>query len=130
MIVSSYEVVSECTRVSHEAQPKTDLEDIGDRWGTGEADITSVQLLNKQGQVVHGFETNKQAIIKISYSCPIPIKDTVFGIRITHLHGTVTWGNNTKRRGVVIPTLTGRGYINLEIESLSLLEGTYDSTVA
>jgi lipopolysaccharide transport system ATP-binding protein len=40
------------------------------------------------------------------------------------------WGSNTKRRGIVIPTLTGTGYIDLEIESLPLLEGTYDLTVA
>jgi hypothetical protein len=130
MIGSSYEVVSEYTGVSHEARPKATADDIGERWGTGEADITSVQLLNKQGQIVEDFETNKSATIRISYSCPTPIKDAVFGIRITHLHGTVMWGSNTKRRGIVIPTLTGTGYIDLEIESLPLLEGTYDLTVA
>jgi ABC-2 type transport system ATP-binding protein len=130
MLGSSYEVVSEYTGVSHEARPKVDSEEIGERWGTGEADITSVQLLNRQNQEVVDFETNKPAIIRISYSCPIPIKDAVFGIRITHLHGTVMWGSNTKRRGIVIPTLTGTGYIDLEIESLPLLEGTYDLTVA
>jgi ABC-2 type transport system ATP-binding protein len=130
MIGSSYEVVSEYTGVSHEARPKATAEDIGDRWGTGEADITSVQLLNKQGQIVDDFETNKPATVRISYSCPTPIKDAVFGIRITHLHGTVMWGSNTKRRGIVIPTLTGTGYIDLKIESLPLLEGTYDLTVA
>ena len=130
MLGSSYEVVSEYTGVSHEARPKVDSEEIGERWGTGEADITSVQLLNRQNQEVVDFETNKPAIIRISYSCPIPIKDAVFGIRITHLHGTVMWGSNTKRRGIVIPILTGTGYIDLEIESLPLLEGTYDMTVA
>ena len=130
MLGSSYEVVSEYTGVSHEARPKVDSEEIGERWGTGEADITSVQLLNRQNQEVVDFETNKPAIIRISYSCPVPIKDAVFGIRITHLHGTVMWGSNTKRRGIVIPTLTGTGYIDLEIESLPLLEGTYDLTVA
>jgi hypothetical protein len=130
MVGSAYEVVSEYTGVSHEARPKATTEDIGDRWGTGEADITSVQLLNKQRRVVDDFETNKPAIIRISYSCPTPIKDAVFGIRITHLHGTVVWGSNTKRRGIVVPTLKGTGCIDLEIESLPLLEGTYDLTVA
>jgi ABC-2 type transport system ATP-binding protein len=130
MIGTAFDVVSEYTGVSHEARPKATAEDIGDRWGTGEADITSVQLLNKQGQIVDDFETNKPATVRISYSCPTPIKDAVFGIRITHLHGTVMWGSNTKRRGIVIPTLTGTGYIDLEIESLPLLEGTYDLTVA
>jgi hypothetical protein len=130
MIGSSYEVVSEYTGVSHEARPKATAEDIGDRWGTGEADITSVQLLNKQGQIVDDFETNKPATVRISYSCPTPIKDAVFGVRITHLHGTVMWGSNTKRSGISLPTLFGTGYIDLEIATLPLLEGTYDLTVA
>ena len=130
MIGSSYEVVSEYTGVSHEARPKVDSEEIGDRWGTGEAEITSVLFLNEHKQEVADFETDRPAIIRISYSCPTPIKDAVFGIRITHLHGTVVWGSNTKRRGIVMPTLSGTGYIDLEIDSLPLLEGTYDLTVA
>ena len=46
MVDPAYEVVSEYTGVSHDARPKADAEDIGGRWGTGEADITSVQLLD------------------------------------------------------------------------------------
>ena len=46
MVDPAYEVVSEYTGVSHDARPKADAEDIGGRWGTGEVDITSVQLLD------------------------------------------------------------------------------------
>ena len=130
MIGSSYEVVSEYTGVSHEARPKATAEDIGDRWGTGEADITSVQLLNKQGQIVDDFETNKPATVRISYSCPTPIKDAVFGIRITHLHGTNVWGSNTKRMGFQPATLNNSGTITLNIPELPILAGTYDLTIA
>jgi len=31
---------------------------------------------------------------------------------------------------MVLPTLTGTGHIDLEIDSLPLLEGTYDLTIA
>ena len=130
MIGSSFEVVSDYTGVSHDARPKVNSEEIGERWGSGEAEITSVQLLNLQNQEVKDFETDKPAVIRISYSCSTPIKDVVFGICITHLHGTVIWGSNTKRRGIVIPTLSGTGHIDLKIESLPLMEGTYDLTVA
>ena len=130
MIGTAFEVVGEYTGVSHEARPKSGTEDIGDRWGTGEAEITSVDLLNNSKEVVKDFQTNSKATIRIFYSAPITIKDAVFGIRITHLHGTVVWGSNTKRRGIVIPALKGTGYIDLEIESLPLLEGTYELTVA
>lgn len=130
MVGPAYEVVSEYTGVSHDARPKVDAEDIGERWGTGKADITSVQLLDEEGNSVKDFVTGKPATVRIFYSAPTPIKGAVFGVRITHLHGTVIWGSNTKRRGMVLPTLTGTGHIDLEIESLPLLEGTYDLTIA
>ena len=126
----SYEIVSEYSGVSHEARAKVDVEEIGERWGTGEAEITSVQLLNGAGHIVSDLETLKPATIRISYSAPVPMKDVVFGIGITHLLGTVVWGSNTKRRGVSIPHISGNGHIDLDIESLPLLEGTYDITVA
>jgi lipopolysaccharide transport system ATP-binding protein len=40
------------------------------------------------------------------------------------------WGTNTKRAGVPIDELSDRGYVDLQINSLPLLEGTYDLTVA
>lgn len=130
MIGASYEVVGEYTGVSHEARPKTDSEEIGERWGSGEAEITSVELLDGSGKVVTDLETSKPAVIRISYSLLMPLKDVVFGLRITHLHGTVVWGSNTKRRGLSLPHILGSGYIDMEIESLPLLEGTYDITAA
>jgi lipopolysaccharide transport system ATP-binding protein len=54
----------------------------------------------------------------------------VFGVRITHLHGQNVWGSNTKRKGVIIPLLFGTGHADLVIDSLPILEGTYDLTVA
>jgi hypothetical protein len=125
----SYEVVSEYSGVSHEARAKVDSEEIGERWGTGEAEITSVQLLNGLGEIVNDLETLKPATVRISYSAPIPMKDVVFGIGLTHLLGTVVWGSNTKRHGLSVPQISGEGHIDLDIESLPLLEGMYDITV-
>ena len=74
-------------------------------------------------------KTNQQ---RFEFHIPVQalLKDAIFGIRITHLHGTVVWGSNTKRRGIIIPALKGTGYMDLEIDSLPLLEGNHELTVA
>ena len=122
------EVVREYSGTSHNALPREEGS-IGDRWGSGEALITEVETLSK-GESKEILRTNSDMVIRIHYDAPTPIKDAVFGVRITHLHGTNIWGTNTKRKGVQIPRLFGTGYVDLEIGKLPLLEGTYDLTVA
>jgi lipopolysaccharide transport system ATP-binding protein len=58
------------------------------------------------------------------------VKNVIAGIRITHLHGANIWGTNTKRRGLEIPQLAGEGFIDISIDELPLLGGTYDLTIA
>jgi ABC-type polysaccharide/polyol phosphate transport system ATPase subunit len=121
-------VVREYSGTSHNALPREEGS-IGDRWGSGEALITKVETLS--GHVPKDIlRTNSDVIIRIHYDAPTPIEDAVFGVRITHLHGTNVWGTNTKRKGVTIPRLFGTGHIDLEIRRFPLLEGTYDLTVA
>jgi ABC-2 type transport system ATP-binding protein len=122
------EVVREYSGTSHNALPREEGS-IGDRWGSGEALITKVETLSS-GVSKEILRTNSDMTIRIHYDAPTPIKDAVFGVRITHLHGTNIWGTNTKRKGVQIPRLFGTGYVDLEIGKLPLLEGTYDLTVA
>jgi len=68
--------------------------------------------------------------MRIHYDAPTPIENAVFGVRISHLHGMNVWGSNTKRKGVTIPRLFGSGHVDLNIDSLPILEGTYDLTIA
>ena len=123
----SFEVVQKYNGASHHAIQRD--EEIGDRWGTGEASITNVELL-KFGLITSLFTTNEEMKIRVHYDAPISISDVVVGIRITHLHGMNIWGTNTKRKGVSISALEGRGYVDLDIPCLRLLEGTYDLTIA
>lgn len=124
----SLEVVREYSGESHNALPREEGS-IGDRWGSGEALITKVETLSG-GHTQEVLRTNSDMTVRIHYEAPDPIKDAVFGVRITHLHGTNVWGTNTKRKGVIIPRLSGTGYVDLEVARLPLLEGTYDLTVA
>lgn len=124
----SFEVVQKYNGASHHAIERDD-DEIGDRWGSGEATITKVELL-KSDLSSPVFTTHEEMKIRIHYSAPSGINNAVFGVRITHLHGMNIWGTNTKRMGVAIPRLLGEGFVDLVIPHLQLLEGTYDLTIA
>jgi len=125
----SYEVIGKYAGQSHDAAPKIDGE-IGERWGSHEAEITRAEFVNADGVPVHVLKTGEPISLQIDYTAHMPIKEPVFGIRITHLHGTNVWGSNTKRMGFQPATLNNSGTITLNIPDLPILAGTYDLTVA
>ena len=125
----SYEVIGKYAGQSHDAAPKAEGE-IGERWGSHEAEITRAEFVNADGVPVHVLKTGEPISLQIDYTAHIPIKEPVFGIRITHLHGTNVWGSNTKRMGFQPATLNNSGTITLNIPELPILAGTYDLTVA
>jgi len=125
----SYEVIGKYAGQSHDAAPKIEGE-IGERWGSHEAEITRAEFVNADGVPVHVLKTGEPISLQIDYTAHMPIKEPVFGIRITHLHGTNVWGSNTKRMGFQPTTLNNSGTITLNIPELPILAGTYDLTVA
>ena len=128
-IGDGYKIVGEYQGVSHNAKVRVEGQ-IGERWGSGEADITKVELLDQELNPKEVFTTGRPLTIRIYFDAHVPITDAVVGIRITHLHGTNVWGTNTKRRAFSIPRIYGPGSVDLLIDSLPLLEGTYDLTIA
>ena len=125
----SYEVIGKYAGQSHDAAPKVEGE-IGERWGSHEAEITRAEFVNADGVPVHVLKTGEPISLQIDYTAHMPIKEPVFGIRITHLHGTNVWGSNTKRMGFQPATLNNSGTITLNIPELPILAGTYDLTIA
>jgi ABC-2 type transport system ATP-binding protein len=129
MIGASAEVITEYTGESLSAEPRVEGE-IGERWGTGEAQITGIELLGPTGVRLPYLTTFRPLKIRINFTTHLPVENPVFGIRISHLDGKNVWGTNTKRRAVTIPRISGSGFIDLEIPFVPLLEGTYELTAA
>lgn len=127
-IGNAFEVVQRYNGASHNAVKRPDGE-IGERWGSGEAEITEVELLSGD-EPVQILDTNSEMTIRIHYLAAQELRDVVFGVRITHLHGTNIWGTNTKRKGIRIDSISGPGTVDLVVPRLALLEGTFDLTVA
>jgi ABC-type polysaccharide/polyol phosphate transport system ATPase subunit len=123
------EVVSDYTGTSYNAQPRVEGE-IGDRWGTGEAEITKVELLDENYNPRDAYISGKALTIRIETNSYAPVKDPIVGLRITDLHGHPVWGTNTRRRAFSISSIHGTTTIEFEIPVLPLLEGTYELSVA
>lgn len=95
------------------------------RWGSREAEITRVQILDDQRQERRAFKTGEPAVIRIYFVAHQRIEEPQFGIALYHAGGFHINGPNTTFSGLHIEAIEGEGYIDHVMDSLPLLEGTY-----
>lgn len=100
----------------------------GNRWGSGEGRIESVELLGPGGAAVTRPRTGEALTLRFHYHLQEPIDRPVFGMAVHTLDGTYLTGPNTRYTDCVPDRLAGRGHVDLHIERLLLLPGTYDLT--
>ena len=112
----------------HEAKKTPD--ELGSRWGSGEIQITSVELLDDNGEAVTHPRTLEPLTIRVHLNAHAPIQDTVLVARIDEMNGHTVWLSSSRRNGVSIGMLDGPAEVTIEIPQLPLLEGTFDLTVA
>ena len=74
--------------------------------------------------------THEPATIHVDLTAHTPLQDTVVGVRIDSLAGGVVWETSTRRNGRTIGLIDGPASVDIAIDSLPLLEGVYDLTVA
>ena len=100
------------------------------RWGTSEARIDRVELLNGDGKETSIFETSDMMKVRMWYSTTEPVQRPVFGIGLYRADGTLITGPNTLVTGFPILSINGSGYLDYVIESLPLLHGAYELSVS
>ena len=98
----------------------------GTRWGSGEARITSSEFRHPDGSAVSFPRSGDPLTMRLNYTVFRPIPNPVFGIAIHHREGTLVSATTTRRHGRVIPVLEKDGYVDIVIDHLPLLEGTYE----
>jgi ABC-2 type transport system ATP-binding protein len=102
----------------------------GARWGSGEIRIDRAELLGSDGRRVNLVQTGDEVIVRMQYTAHEPVRLPVFGIGINAADGAYVAGPNTRDSGLVIDQVDGEGVIDLHIERLMLVPGTYSVTVA
>jgi ABC-2 type transport system ATP-binding protein len=96
------------------------------RWGSGEARLTSVRLLDADGRPATTFRTGEPATVRLEYNAPTRIERPVFGLAMENLDGVYVWAHNTRDAGLDVPSIEGRGHVDLEIPRLMLQPNTFD----
>lgn len=105
-------------------------EDLKDRWGNREMEITGVEFLDQSNQSTVCFRTGDPFRVRISYRAEQRIEKPVFGVAIHRNDGTHVNGPNTKLSGAVPEYIEGKGAVVYDIPALMLLPGTYYFTAA
>lgn len=104
--------------------------DRSDRWGSYQADITSVELLDEQGEPQQVFTTDHYFHLRIHYQTQAPISQPAFGIAIYRSDGLHLNGPNSVLEGHEIARIDGSGYVDYVVERLPLTAGRYELSVA
>jgi lipopolysaccharide transport system ATP-binding protein len=100
------------------------------RWGNRKIEITSVELVDDDGQEASVFRTNQAMNVDIHYLVHSPVDGVAFGLAVHHQSGAHISGPNTKFAGHVIDNLKREGVMRYRIPSLTLLEGAYVLSVS
>lgn len=95
------------------------------RWGSREAEIVDVRLLDGTEQEARTFTTGETLVVRIHFSAHERIERPQFGIALHHANGCHISGPNTVFSGLEIESIQGDGYIDYVIDRLPLLPGTY-----
>lgn len=103
--------------------------DPGQRWGSGEIEITGVRFLDARGQEGKAFRTGDEMTIEIAYTAHEPVDEPVIGLAIYRQDGTHVNGPNTRFGGLRLGRLSGSGTVKYRIPYLPLLAGGFDLSV-
>ena len=100
------------------------------RWGSGQVQVTAVELCDAQGQPHVTFRNGDPLTIRLHYKTTERVEKPVFGLAIYHQNGTHICGPNTKFGELPLEAVEGEGVICYQITALPLLEGSYTLSVA
>jgi len=98
----------------------------GVRWGSGEAEITSVEFLDEDGRSRYNFTTGERLVVRMHHYAHQRIFQPQTGVAIYHAEtGAHLSGPNNVFSGYDIPCIEGEGYVDYIIPALPFLPGAY-----
>jgi lipopolysaccharide transport system ATP-binding protein len=112
------------------ADPEQEKSQTITRWGDSTVEIAKVQLLDKFGHEGWRFNSFDPMRIRIHYRAHSKVLDPVFGIALYAEDGHHLYGTNTELKDIIIDHIEKEGYIDLEIERITMLSGKFLLTVA
>ena len=100
----------------------------GMRWGSGEASIDSIELLDRALQPVELPRSGDALAIRVHLSAPSPVMSPEVSLTIYDQNANLVSEVSTRIRNVDLGVLHAPRVITLELDQLPLAEGTYEMT--
>jgi len=101
----------------------------GSRWGSGDAKVDRVEVLDEHGHPTLRVRAGAPATLRFHYVTTGPVLKPVFGFGLHRIDGTHATGVNS-RETVVPDRIDGTGHVDFAIDRMPLVQGSYDVTVA
>jgi lipopolysaccharide transport system ATP-binding protein len=103
-----------------------ELLEVDGRRGSGEIRYTRIEFRSPGGELQSVTRAGKPLVIRLHYHAAEAIERPSFGCQIATSLGTLVTDTSTWLHGLDIPLVpAGDGYLDLEIDSLTLLPGRY-----
>jgi ABC-type polysaccharide/polyol phosphate transport system ATPase subunit len=97
------------------------------RRGSGEIQITNVEMFAQGSETpVKRFRTGEDVRLRLHYSADKAVPKPIFGFEIEHLGGTTVTAPCTRDVGLLPDRISGTGHVDVTMDSVPLLPGTYD----
>ena len=100
------------------------------RWGSGEIRIEKVEILDAGDVATDVFRSGDRFLVRMWYRAHHSVEAPAFGISFYDEQGFRINGPNTAWSGAPLARVHGRGCVDYVVESLPLLPGRYELTVA
>jgi ABC-type polysaccharide/polyol phosphate transport system ATPase subunit len=100
------------------------------RWGSREAEVTAVRLLDRERRERYYFESGEEVCFEIEVEARRPLDDVVFGVGLFTPRGTECWGTNTHLEGYASEGLASAATARVVCPALRLAPGEYLLDVA
>ena len=95
------------------------------RWGSGEAKMTDVSVIDAEGKKRYEYSPWESFTVHIDYEAQKELKDVVIGLAIYRNDGAMVYGTNTLIDTAKPVELKEKGSIDLKVENLPVSNGMY-----
>ncbi len=103
-----------------------DLREVQERTGTGAVRFLKMEFLNSEGGQVHAVHSGDPLRLRLHYECRRDIPALYFGLKVVSNLGVLLSNVNTWSTSQGVPLAAqGEDFIDLEIDSLNLMPGSY-----
>ncbi len=103
---------------------------LGSRWGSGEVVVERLEVLDASGEPVSRARTGDAVTFRVHYAASQPVERPVFAMAVHTLQGVELTHPTTRQSGLVPERIEGNGVVDLVVDRLLLLPGTYDASAS